>query len=380
MSFAGDGGAIASWMAARPQIAVRRPGAERFRALVALPAADALLAPVPYGRSRFAVGFERGGRLSAAFGDARTGQIGRRTTVRTTRTMLRPSLAGNRRGDLALVWFENRGVRTDRVYVSLRRRGGRFGRPLLVATDRVRQTAVAVSEGGAVLVAWETAGRMRVRLRLGGRDRFGRAQTLSSRPTYGAIPRAAFAPNGSAYVAWAGQSPSELGASGPVEVAVKRFAGEPFHRAQTLDPTGRRSGPVSLVVAEGDRALLAWDDDGSVAVAMTPFGSTRFAAPQVVGRGVRPAAAMSLTAVEAVVAWQAGDDEGSGGVLASYRPSADGPFGAPEAVSDAGPARIPAVAFAPAGPGLGLPRPLLVLSNRPSGAPPAAAYAYERAG
>lgn len=374
--YTAGGTAIATWSfgdsggSGGHQLAVRGPGAAEFGSERTLPRADTLLPPVPYGRNRFAIAFERRGRLSAAFGSATSGRIGRTQHVRSSRDMLRPSLAANSGGVVALVWFENRGTSNDRVYISLRRAGEAFRRPVLLATDRVRQTAVAVSAQGAVLVAWETSGRIRVRAREGGARRFGRVQTLTSQPTFGAAPRAAFAPGGRAFIAWAGQSGTEEGPRGPVEVAVRGAGSSRFRAAQTLELAGRHQGRLSLAIGRDGAARVAWDSDGFIRTS-AETGAATFALPQVLGAGIDADVALA-TDGRAVVAWQSGDEERSLGVMAAYKP-ATGAFGAPEQVSDRGEARVPAVAFGPAG-------STLLLSNRTTGAPPALAYAYDRAG
>ena len=75
------------------------------------------------------------------------------------------SLAAAPSGDAALAWFEDRGTRTDRVYVSLRRAHGRFGAPRRLATGRIRSVAAAVGASGDVLVAWDARGVLRTRFK-----------------------------------------------------------------------------------------------------------------------------------------------------------------------------------------------------------------------
>ena len=49
-------------------------------------------------------------------------------------------------------------MRTDRVYVALRRAGHGFGKPRRLATGRIRGVAAAIGERGDVLVAWDARG------------------------------------------------------------------------------------------------------------------------------------------------------------------------------------------------------------------------------
>ena len=175
-----------------------------------------------------------------------------------------PLLAGNARGDLALAWFEDRGTDNDRVYVALRRAGHGFGKPIRLATGRMRGVSAAVGPRGDVLVTWNAIDKVHTRLKRRGHG-FGRAETLRSGPAWGAELRPAVASSGRAYVAWASQALSEGGMSGPAyyEVATRLAGAKRFRRAQRLDrlPAGRLGGPLDLTLTGGGNALVAWVSD-----------------------------------------------------------------------------------------------------------------------
>jgi len=172
-----------------------------------------------------------------------------------------PSLAGNARGDLALAWFEDLGTANDRVYVALRRAGHAFGKPIRLATGRVRSVSAAIGSRGDVLVAWDARGKLRTRFRRHGHG-FGRAETLRSDPTFFAQLRTAVASSGRAYVAWAAQFLSEGGSRGAgfYEVAVRPAGAARFRRAQRLERVGadRTVGSLDLALTGRGNALVAW--------------------------------------------------------------------------------------------------------------------------
>jgi hypothetical protein len=258
-----------------------------------------------------------------------------------------PALAGNARGDLALAWFEDRGTANDRVYVALRRHGHSFGRPLRLATGRIRSVSVAIGARGDVLVAWDARGRIRTRFKRRGRA-FGSAQTLRSDPTFFATLHAAVASSGRAYVAWAAQFLSEGGDRGPgfYEVAAR------FRRAQRLERVGadRTVGSLDLALTGHGNALVAWASDRVRAAETDPSG--RFGAPRdlsapgvPVDEELTPPGAVDAAATPAgarLVTWTAAPAGLSAPVIqAAYAPAGDA-FGAPE---DVGPGVLSRAAF-----------------------------------
>jgi hypothetical protein len=397
IGFSGDGRALASWRwqtgvgnAARfgHRSATRAPGASAFEPELTAP--DFAAGPVLYGRSRAvaAVLTSAGGkparprlRLAATFGDA-SGRFGRGVRVRTALRISRPVIAAAQNGRAALAWFEDRGTSNDRVYVSLRRPGGRFGRPLLLSRSRIRSVSVAVGEDGDVLVAWDARGVVRTAFKAAGRRSF-RIQTIRSEKTFFAKLQTVIGPAGRAVVAWGAQLLTEGGGTGPVfyQAAVKPAGVRRFRDAQLLERGTelQRAGPVSLVSDTAGHQLFAWSGfDGSnyrIRVSTTDRRAV-FGQPEQVSVAGLDAQDPSLAAGpggDALVTWKQAlsgvtDDE-AGQVFASHRPP-EGSFGAPEIVSLPERAAFPSAAFDPVGG-----RPTVVWSNRPGLSGPGVPFA-----
>ena len=170
--------------------ATRAPGAAGFGARVGIvpatsiePAADAPSPGCePYGASGALLALITARQANAAVAARRalrlapTGASGScaRSAARGRTRSRGASLAVNARGDAALAWFEDRGVRTDRVYVALRRAGKGFGKPRRLATGRIRGVAAAIGERGDVLVSWDARGIVRTRFKPRGTRRLPR--------------------------------------------------------------------------------------------------------------------------------------------------------------------------------------------------------------
>jgi hypothetical protein len=333
-------------------------------AIGATRAALALLRPVgstraPRGELRVALG-----RASGRFGPSRV--VARRPRIAS------PAFAGNAHGDLALAWFEDRGTRNDRVYVALRRAGRRFGRPLRLATGRVRSVTVAAGPRGDTLVAWDARGVVRARYRPPGRG-FGRLETIRSQPTYFAALRAAITARGRAYLAWAAQFRSEGGDSGPafVQAAVRPAGAHRFRRAELLERLGRdrELNPAGLAVDPGSgRAIVAWTGfdgaTGRVRVAETDAGG-RFSIRQDVSpagvEAVLDDVAMS-PAGSRVVLWTAFSPAVQQSQVQGAYARFGERFGPPEAISAREQADTARAAFEPQ-----TDRLVAVWVNRPAG-------------
>jgi hypothetical protein len=284
-----------------------------------------------------------------------------------------PDLAANARGRAAVAWFENRGVATDRVYVSLRPAGARFRRPVRLGTGAIRRVAVAVGPRGQVLVAWgDRDGVVRTRFKPAGARRFRRADRIESRPAFFPLLSPAIAANGSALLAIGSQALSSGGDVGTVrfQAAVRPAGARTFRRAQLLETRNPGVNDQTRVIAvrAGSRWLMAWTGfDGTVRrarVAATGAG-LRFGTPQDVSPPGIEAWIGDLAAApdgRTLVAWTAGTgDELAGQIQAALAP-AGAPFGPPELVSAMQEARLPAAAFDPVSG-----RPTVVWSNRPEG-------------
>lgn len=148
--------------------------------------------PVMYGRDRYAL-LRRRVRCSRlpyeCDPDARGQRVGlvlafgRATGLGPARELDRfisagdAMLAGNRRGQLAIIYTEQRGNRGI-VWLAERAAGGRFKRPVAISRGPiVRRATVTVGDRGEVLVAYVSRQRVKARLRRAGQP-LGRAQDL----------------------------------------------------------------------------------------------------------------------------------------------------------------------------------------------------------
>jgi len=410
LTVSGDGTALASWgwsdgtgdQAVRGvDAAARAPAAAAFGPQRALTPSrpynfntPLVIGPQAFGRDRALLATSRQinrdnahprVRVAVRFGRA-DGSFGTPRTVHTGPSVWETRLAVNPRGDAALAWWENRGVRTDRVYVALRRAGGRFGAPIRLATGRIRGVSVAVGARGDVLVAWDARGVVRTRVRPRGRRAFGPTDTIRSRDAFNAELRPAVAPNGRAVVAWSAQFTSEGGDSGPVyfEAAVRAAGARRFRRAQTLEELGRAQVPrgIDLVVDSTGRHVAAWSgSDGPnarVRVARMDASGRLIKDPDVSPAGVdgQLADLAAGPGGRLLVAWDDWDLESSHQVFAAYAAGPGQPFGPAEAVSPAQEARAGQAAFDP-----GTGNPTVTWSNRPrgSGGPVADIQTYAQA-
>jgi hypothetical protein len=392
---AGNGGALAAWRyqqgdRAGFEGAPLGPGASGFGARVGIVPAVSIRRP-----NTFVAGLEAYGargallalivpgpgdtpqaRIGVRFGTI-GGRFGKLHTIRRARpySIARASLAVNTRGDAALAWFEDRGVRTDRVYVALRRAGHGFGKPRRLATGRIRGVATAIGGRGDVLVSWDARGVLRTRFK-GRRARgFRAADTIRSEPAYNAQMAPVVTPSGRAVLAWTAQFTSEGGTRGPIffQSATRAAGARRFARARLLEsiPVRDDDGLGHVLDAVADSAgmvAIAWR--GAVGVRVT--------------RGPAPAQTVSAPGTTAVlsdlaagpggrlaVVWDGGVDDPVGVVRAAVADGAGAPFGPPEDVSAAGrDSRFGAAAFVGK-------TPLVVLSSRVGRGDPVA-QAYER--
>jgi hypothetical protein len=412
LAVSADGRALAAWsfqdgLGNRGLVgaasASRRPGGTAFdsqRALLRRGPLDRrpLEGVAAYARGRaIAVSTSEAGspplqprRLEVRFGRT-TGRFERPVTIRRLRGAGRiadVALSVNARGDMAVAWFEDRGVRTDRVYVALRRSGAPFGPPQRLGTGRIRSVSAAVGDGGDVLVAWDARGTLRARFRPRGRRDFRATQTIRSEDAFSAELHPVVTPNGRAVLAWSAQFLSEGGSSGPVffQAAVQPAGAERFRRAALLERLPATEG-------EGRPIDAVADSTGVVAIAWSGFDGTtqRVRAARVGADGsVGPAADVSppgasalLTDLSAgpggrlIAVWEGVLADREAPVTAAIAPRAGAPFGPPEAVSPTG--RGDHGGHAAFDPATG--RPTVIFAGRPaaSGPPPGAASATVQA-
>jgi hypothetical protein len=318
--------------------------------------------PVLYGSTRAAAARLAGNRLSIVFGRT-DGSFGAPELIADRANIRSVVLAGNAQGDLALAWFEDRGVTTDRVYIAFRPVGKPWTPPLLQATDRVRSVSVAVSPKGALLLAYDARGTIKARYKPATAPLFRHVQTIQSEPTFFAKLRTAVTGNGRAYIGWAAQFLSEGGdvGDGFYEVAVQPAGALKFRPAQLLEqrPATEIVGGLDLTTNAANGATVAWGAT-TVKAAVTNASAT-FGAPITVAPGLEAAMAGAPDG-RVLVAYIVGS-EAQGALMASI--GTGGVFGAPETVTAGPQARVPAAAYDATNN-----RWALVWSNRPSGSPP----------
>lgn len=362
LAFARDGTALASWSA---------PGAGTFAAALGSPehlvsGTSLVSSPVLYATDRAVVTTQRAAgaktRLSVVFGRA-SGTFGAPQTIAVRQNLRGAQIAANAQGDIAIAWFEDRGVTTDRVYVAFRPHGKPFTPPILQATDRVRSVSVAVGPRGDVLLAYDARGIVKTRFKPARAALFRRVQTLESEPAFYAQLHTAVTGNGRAYVAWAAQLLTEGGDRGQgfYEAAVQPAGATRFRAAQLFEqtPPTVAVGHLDLVVDDANRATVAW---GSTTVrATTSKLNGDFRSSHDVAPGLEAALATSPDG-RTVVAWIANPGDAQDGAIEAAFAPADGLFGAPETVTTGPEARVPVAAFDPASNRFGL-----AWSNRPNG-------------
>jgi hypothetical protein len=373
LAFARDGTGLATWTAT-DGVGTSATGGT-FAAPLGSPArliskTSIVSAPVLYGADRAAVVTQRPAgastRLSIVYGSAE-GRFGAPHTLAVRTNIRSVQLAGDAAGDLAVAWFEDRGVTTDRVYVAFRPHGKPFRPPILLQTGRIRSVSVAVSPRADVLVAWDARGIVRTRYKPARAALFRRTETIQSEPTYYAALRTAVAANGRAYVAWAAQLLTEGGTVGDsfYEAAVQPAGATRFRPAQLLQrvPAPQLKGGLDLAVDAAGRATVAWG--ATQVLAATTDAAGVFGPPQAVSPAGVPSLEAALAAApdgRRLVAWIANPGDAGDGALAAAVAPASGPFGAADTVTTGPEARVPVAAFDAAHDRWGL-----AWSNRPSG-------------
>jgi hypothetical protein len=385
IGFTANGTAVASWgwqdgmgndAVVGFSLATRAASDPDFGPERELSAGDLVAGPAPYGSNRAIVARLRDrdlgrDRLRVQFGDVggrfgRPRVVARRTGIRNVR------LAVNARGQAALAWFEDRGTHGDRVYVSLRRAGGSFGRPRRLVRERIRNVSVAVGPAGDVLVAWDARGTIRTRFKGRSRRGFRRADTLRSEDTFFAAIQTAVAASGRAWVAWTAQLLTEGGGPGDafVQAAVRPPARRRFRPALLLAHGSGfvRAMPVSLVLDAEGAATLAWtvwqDETTTVQAARVSRSGTPVVADVTRFPSIEPLDTASAAAGAdgtAVVAWSQAAAFNTSRVYASLQPPG-GAWGAPELVSDGLQANAPIAAYPPPRRG----PPVVAFANHPT--------------
>jgi hypothetical protein len=259
-------------------------------------------------------------------------------------------LAGNARGDLAVVTGDASRVRT--VYERSAGTGSFRVALRISVSNRARGATVAVGPKGDVLVVWEDNHVIFAR-HLGTTGHAGAVHRIGDGVQ--SQLQAAIDDSGRLEVAWKTQRVSEGESNTP---AIVRFAtaapGHGFGAQRTVETVGA-SGTGRFVGAPGVR--LVPEADGHTLLAWTGFDASHFvvrASEVVAGRrgapqtlspaGVDAVLGDAATGADgaAVVAWRSGVQGAdpvpgaSETVFASHRDAGASAFGAPEQVSDDG--------------------------------------------
>jgi hypothetical protein len=277
--------------------AIRPAGQHAFGAEHDLPS-DLIGAPVALGDRRLLLlrqhDTRRSSRVHVDVSDL-NGRVVRSQVIASRRHIRTSELAVNERGDAALAWYENFGSRKDRIYVSLRRRGGRFWPPILIARGPARAISVAIGPRGDVLAAWDARGRIRTRFKAASERAFRRLDQLRSAPAFSSQLKTAVAADGRAWIAWSAKFLTEGGTTGDayVQAAMRNPGGGRFHRALLLEhaPPHAFPAPVSLALDERGAPIVAW--------AMSTDPLTTISSARIDAAGVpRPALVVSIPGIE----------------------------------------------------------------------------------
>lgn len=353
LAIARNGRALATWRfsdlggGTASSAASRAAGATAFgRARRVTRASETLQGIGAYGERRVLLASTRPGRLEVRFGRT-DGTLGRRVAIRRASRIAGVALAVNARGAAALAWFEDRGVRTDRVYVALRPAGRAFGAPRRLATGRIRSVTAAVGLSGDMLVAWGTRDTVRARFKPRTRSGFVRAQTIRSEDAAGAQLDAVVNGGGRAVLVWSAQRLSEGGERGPVffQGAVKPAGANRFRPAELLERMATEAGlgrPIEAAVDQTGNVVVAWSgSDGAFrrVRAAQADQSGRFTAPEEISAPGADAVLSDLAVAPfgpAIAVWDGGVEDEASVVRAAVAPTAVQPFGPPEDVSPTG--------------------------------------------
>ena len=252
---------------------------------------DLAAPPVAYGESRAIVAQQRilsrepdVARLAVSLASP-PASLGSRQILDDSVKLRDVALAANADGEAAIAWTEDKGYRgrranNDRLYLSVRKIGGRFGKPsVLVGSGKLADVSVAYGPNGHLLVAFERQaidragqpGPRRVQARYRpARQGFGPIDDLGIERGVTDIV-SAVAANGRAYVAWRTQD-------GGIE------ANRPLEVWAATKPASARRFRAAIAVHRGDRSIerprgrlnIAIDRSGAdAAIAFTGVGVPR---------------------------------------------------------------------------------------------------------
>ena len=295
-------------------------------------------------------------RLAVSFASL-PGTIGTRRVLDDSVRLKGVALAANAKGQAAIAWTEDKGyvgrrAKPDRLYLSLRPAGGRFGTPtVIVGSGKLSGVSVAYGARGDLLVAFERQSisssgstglrRVQARFRRAGHG-FGAITDLGPHQGVTDIVTAV-TPGGRAYVAW-GTQDGGIEANDPFNVyaATKAAGPHSFQAARQLF-SGRggdvvRPGGRPGLGTNGEHGLLAFTGIGNggpgvgtirpVLTSVTDDDG-RFGPPLPVAGGNGPVGGLAVQPDgTATIVWAGqtpGPAEEATGIFAATRPP-DGAF------------------------------------------------------
>lgn len=340
----GEGGeAVLAWTFAdepRTQVATR-DATGRYAATRAV-AGELVDAPMAYGETRTAflrrteAGDDRV-RLGVSFGRT-DGDIDALRTMDTFREGGAAAIDAGSDGRIAVAYVERAGGE-DRLWLAIRSPGRPFGAPRVIrGGGQMSDVAVAVGNGGDLLVAYRRGDRLEARVQ---RDEhsLGAVQHLGPADARTQIA-AETAPSGRMLVAWRERdTPTSSSDFVPVVRAAVRPAGPRAFRDDvvlsedaTLVPAGSGSlGPVAVdMTADGTATVVFSQQEGDVVAtrAATTDARARFGEPQPISpRDTVDDVAVS-EAGAIIVATEPPGSTGQG--ISAYIRPAGGTFGGPE--------------------------------------------------
>jgi hypothetical protein len=282
-----------------------------------------------------------------------------------------PAVGVARDGAVTVAWLQQVRRGDLRLEISVRRPGGRFGRPVTVGRTRVPslrvlypdvlrvpygdEPALAVAADGSAAIAWRGSRSLQVATRRPGRGaRFSRPQSLP----LGAQPRVVVDARHRVYVAWTRLSGSgAIGSTGTGVALAVAPLGQTL-RPTTVSPAGERPSNPALAVTPGGNAIVVWagttgrtgivqaavrSPGGTMSAPVTLSDVARFLPPTTALYGGALPTVIANRQGEAIAIWQQQTIPETGGGLATATWSS-GAFG-PSSVVDAGASFDPTMAL-----------------------------------
>jgi hypothetical protein len=254
-----------------------------------------------------------------------------------------PAVAFDRFGNAIVVWHQFH--HTDSVHAAIRPRGGRFGRPVTLASAGApRYPAIAFDRAGDAFALWsvDAAGRHGVQLAIRRRGgRFGAPATLSAGKGDADSPRLAVDARGDVVAVWRQCNDDEFqcGDEGNWLIrATYRPAGGPAEAPVALSAPGRDGEDPAVAIGGTGDAVVLWDrfdnELNTVESSRRPADGTFSAVTTLAAPALDPQVAMD-SAGDAIAAWlkESGPDLEQAIVQSAVRLAGGNGFGAAQSVT-----------------------------------------------